>query len=124
MDSVFRVKIKTVVISTQIQLNKKYLISTKEKVWDPISFDINTDMFSNLEQNIINKMKEYIFVNELELLPQLINIKLNENNELDIIYGFLINYTESLKDCFWIEFNLSDELSYSHLILEVIQKLN
>lgn len=124
MDSLFKVKIKAIVISTQIHLNKKYLLSTKEKVWDPISFDLNAEILSDLEQNIITKMKEYVFVNDLELLPQLINIKLNENKELDIIYGFLINYTESLKDCAWVEFNLSDEPSYSNLILEVIQKLN
>jgi hypothetical protein len=124
MDSQFKVNIKTVVISTQIELNKKYLLSQNEKVWQPITFDLNIDMLSNLEKNIIDRLKQYIFVNELELLPQLINIALNENNELDIIYGFLVNYTQSLNNCFWVEFNLAAELSYSNLILEVIQKLN
>jgi hypothetical protein len=124
MDSQFKVNIKTVVISTQIELNKKYLLSQNEKVWQPITFDLNIDMLSNLEKNIIDQLKQYVFVNELELLPQLINVALNENNELDIIYGFLINYTQSLSNCFWVEFNLAAELSYSNLILEVIQKLN
>lgn len=124
MDSLFKVNVKAIVISTKIEVNKKYLLSQKEKVWNPIFFDLNEEILSNPQQNIIQKMKQYIFVNELELLPQLINIKLNDNKELDIIYGFLINYTESLKDCFWVEFNLSEELSYSNLILEVIQKLN
>jgi hypothetical protein len=124
MDSQFKVNIKTVVISTQIELNKKYLLSQNEKVWRPITFDLNIDMLSNLEKNIIDQLKQYVFVNELELLPQLINVALNENNELDIIYGFLINYTQSLSNCFWVEFNLAAELSYSNLILEVIQKLN
>jgi hypothetical protein len=124
MDSQFKVNIKTVVISTQIELNKKYLLSQNEKVWQPITFDLNIDMLSNLEKNIIDQLKQYVFVNELELLPQLINVALNENNELDIIYGFLVNYTQSLNNCFWVEFNLAAELSYSNLILEVIQKLN
>ena len=105
MDSQFKVNIKTVVISTQIELNKKYLLSQNEKVWQPITFDLNIDMLSNLEKNIIDRLKQYIFVNELELLPQLINVALNENNELDIIYGFLVNYTQSLNNCFWVEFN-------------------
>lgn len=124
MVSQFRVNVKSIVITTQIELNKKYLLSQNEKSWEPITFELTEQMLSSLEENIIQTMRKHIYVNELELLPQLINIKLNDNKEIDIIYGFLVNYTESLNNCFWVEFDLSKELSYSNLILEVIQKLN
>jgi hypothetical protein len=126
MNSLFNINIKTVVLTTKINLNKKYVLSATEKDWTPISFTLDHNMLDNLKQNIIETMRQFIFVNELELLPQLINIKRNEENEnsIDVIYGFVVNYTESLNNCFWVEFNITEEKPYSNLILEVIQNLS
>jgi hypothetical protein len=126
MNSLFNINIKTVVLTTKINLNKKYVLSATEKDWTPISFVLEHTMLDNLKQNIIETMRQFIFVNELELLPQLINIKRNEENEnsIDVIYGFVVNYTESLNNCFWVEFNITEEKPYSNLILEVIQNLS
>lgn len=125
MNSLFNINIKPIILTTRIDLNKRYILSSSEDNWTPILIKLEENMLENLSEKIINTLKSYIFTNELELLPQLISIKQNKEigNTIDIIYGFLVNYTESINNCFWIEFDLSEEKDYSLLILEVIQNL-
>jgi hypothetical protein len=96
-----------------------------ENIWTPILFQLEQTMLNNLEEKIVEMLKNLVFVNDLELLPQIISIKSNQEqpNTIDLVYGFLVNYTESLNKCFWVEFDLAEEKEYSLLILEVIQNL-
>jgi hypothetical protein len=125
MNSLFNINIKPIILTTRIDINKRYILSASENVWTPILLNVEDNMLDNLEQQIITMLKNFIFVNDLELLPQIISVKPNKEqpNTIDLIYGFLVNYTESLNNCFWVEFNLDEEKEYSLLILEVIQNL-
>jgi hypothetical protein len=126
VNSQYKIIIHPIVLTTQIELNKQYVLSGSDKEWKPITFNLDESILEDINYKIIEKMKTYIFVNELELLPQLINIKksITEDNAVDIIYGFVVGFTNNINNCFWLEFNVLEEKEYSNLILEVIQKLN
>jgi hypothetical protein len=125
MNSLFNVNIKPIVLTTRMELNKRYLLSTSENIWTPILFQLEETMLDSLEEKIVSRLKNFIFVNDLELLPQIISVKSNQEqpNTIDLVYGFLVNYTESLNKCFWVEFNPYEEKDYSLLVLEVVQNL-
>lgn len=126
MNSLFNINLKCILLTSRIELNKRYVLTLTEAEWDPPiihlnhSFDIN-----KINQELIASMKKLVFVNDIELIPQIISVKKNNEaeNTLDIIYGFVINYTNSLSECFWLEFDLLKETNYSQTLLEVIQKL-
>lgn len=125
MNSLFKVNLQCIVLTSEIEKNKKYVLTKQKDTWDPPILELNSDWdFVNFDAQIIKKMKELIFVNDLELLPQIISIKkYSDDNILDIIYGFIVNYSESLSDCYWLEFDLLQEKEYSGILFEVIQKL-
>lgn len=125
MNSLFKVNLQCIVLTSEIEKNKKYVLTKQKDIWDPPILELNSDWdFVNFDTQIIKKMKELIFVNDLELLPQIISIKkYSDDNILDIIYGFIVNYSESLSDCYWLEFDLLQEKEYSGILFEVIQKL-
>jgi len=125
MNVPYNVNIKCIALSSQMELNKKYVLTKTENEWDPPTLALNNEWFPNIEKNLIDKMKNLIFVNDLELLPQVVSVKQNDDQQsIDIIYGFIIGYTESLNECFWLEFDFLQEKPYSQIIFEVIQKLN
>jgi hypothetical protein len=124
MSQLFKLNIRPVILTISRELNQRYILSTDSSDWIAPSFEMNTETLLDLDNKIIKKIKEFVFTNELELMPQLINIKPGSNtNEIDVIYGFIIEYTTSLNNCFWIEFDFAQEKPYSNLILEVAQKL-
>lgn len=123
----FDVYINCVLFSTNINLNKRYVLSIEKDSIILPSFLITQDNIQNIDHSIIEFLKQLVFVNDLELLPQLININtkvISDNiNRLDIIYGFIINHTGNINNCHWVEFDLLQEQQYSQLLFEVIQKL-
>ena len=127
MSNLFNVKINCVVFSTNINLNQRFILSLKNDILEIPSFELESSKLDNLEYEIIQFLKTFVFVNEIELLPQLININskiLSKNNqELNIVYGSIINHTNNINDSYWISFDLLKEDFYSTLIFEVIQKL-
>lgn len=126
MNSLFKINLKCVILTSQIEKNKKYVLTKTKDKWDPPTLELNSEWdFKNFDQQIIQKIKNLVFVNDLELLPQIISIKPNttQDNSLDVLYGFIINYTESLSECDWLEFDLLQEKEYSGTLFEVIQKL-
>ena len=82
---------------------------------------------SGIEEQLIKYLQKFIFTNELELTPQLINLHSKhieiKDNTLNTVYGFVIDYTENINELFWIEFNYTNPNTYSLLIFETIQKL-
>jgi len=127
MPNTFDVKINCVVFSTNINMNKRYVLSMDaENIVFP-SFDLTPEHLENTEYTIIQFLKNLVLVNDLELLPQLININsksLSINTaELNIIYGFIVNHTHNINNAYWIEFELLKEQKYSPLLFEVMQKL-
>jgi hypothetical protein len=63
-------------------------------------------------------------------LPQLISlnhVSLNqEQDTLDIVYGFIIDYNSSIDNtrAYWIDFDILKEQQLSLVLLETIQKLS
>jgi len=128
MDNNFYLKINCVVLSTDQQLSKRYILSTDNNTIILPSFYLNKSMLVNLNENIIAFLKTYIFLSDFELLPQLVNlhstdIENNDESTLNIIYGLVVQNTQSLNNCYWLEFNYFKPNKYINLITEVIQKL-
>lgn len=129
MSDKFTVKINCVVLTTNIALNKKYVLSIdSNKMVLPslvLSYDNLTD--NNLQDSIVQFLKQYVFVSDIELFPQLINLHSNhittDNQTLNTVYGFLINQTNSLNNAYWIEFDYLQPVELTPLLVEVIQKL-
>lgn len=127
--SKFKVNLNCVVFSTNIALNQRLVLSLdKDKIVLP-SCLLNAEMISKgIDESLIEFLKQYVFVSDLELMPQLINLHsatLCENNSdaLDVVYGFIIQHTMSLNNAFWLEFDFLTPQPYSNLLFEVIQKL-
>lgn len=123
----YKIKINCVVLSTDIPLNKQYVLSLNNEDLVLPHLMLDQTILDNLVGSLIKYLKEFVFVNDLELLPQLINIHSpfiqSEDNTLNFVYGFVINHTLNINNAYWIPFNLMEEKPYSNLILEVIQKL-
>ena len=122
-------RIHCVLFGTNISANKRFVLSVDK---DKISFpylELSSENLKEIDYHLVQHLKHYIFVNELELLPQLIslhNIPLANTQEqtLDVVYGFVVGYTENINsNAFWHEFDFLESNEYTNTLLEVIQKL-
>lgn len=126
----FNINIHCVVFGVNVSLNKKCILSTDSKEIIFPKFILENNESQNINENLIKFLKQYIFVNNLELLPQIINLNhtsLNkEPNTLDIVYGFIIDYNSSIDTTkvHWIDFDILKEQPLSLVIFETIQKLS
>lgn len=125
----FKVRIYCVLLSTDIPNNKQYILSSSKDSIEIPYFNLEPSMLDNLEFDIISKMKELIFVSDIELLPQLISLNSSQleiiENSLNTVYGFLVKYTTNINSdkVYWQEFNYLTPNKYSNLIMQVIQNL-
>lgn len=124
----FNINLNCVVFSTNITLNQRFILSLDQNQIVLPSMSLNDSHLENIDESLIAFLKQYIFVNDLELMPQLINIHSNaivsnDTKTLNTIYGFIVQHTNSLNNAFWVEFDLLKEQPYSLLLFEVIQKL-
>lgn len=125
--SKFTVNLNCVVFSVDMALNKRFIFSTdNSEIKFPV-VSLNSDILSNIEDYLVQFLKQYIYVNDLELLPQLIKIHsdtLSEDAEtLNVVYGFIVPFTPSINNGSWIEFQPLKENKQSHILFEVMQKL-
>lgn len=126
----FNVNIHCVVFGVNASLNKRCVLSVDNDKLVLPKFILQNDLLKNLNENIIKFLKQYVFVNDLELLPQLISlnhVSLNqEQDTLDIVYGFIIDYNSSIDNtkAYWIDFDILKEQPLSLVLLETIQKLS
>lgn len=127
MSEQFKVKISFVIFGTNIEINKKYVLSLEEKDIIFPYIELSKEYLSNLDEKIVESVKKYVYVNDLELLPQLItlnNVDLpQEDNTINVVYGFVINVTPNINNVYWYEFDFLQPNKYTNLLLEVIQKL-
>jgi hypothetical protein len=128
-DQCFNVNAHCVVLGTDIRNNKKYIVSTaSEEIIFPNKPLDKTSVLS-LNSTLVNFLHDKIkYVSDIELLPQLINlhskdIDSSDENTLNVIYGFVIDYQPNLQDWHWVEFQDLQPVKYSNIIFEVIQKL-
>jgi hypothetical protein len=116
------------VLSTDIPNNKQFVLSTSEDSIEFPNFVCNSDFLNNPEIYLANFLKKYIFVNDTELLSQLVSIDtkyISDNNDrVNIIYGFITTKTNSInKNVNWFEFSYQQPNQYSNILFEVTQKL-
>lgn len=126
----FRLKINCVVLTTNLALGKKFVLSLDKDLITLPSFDLKAETIASntLESYIVENLKKYIFVNDLELLPQLItlhsnNIKRDNQDTINTVYASLVNYSNSLNNAYWIEFDYLQPNEYTPVLIEVIQQL-
>lgn len=128
-DNTFHVKLYCVLLSTDIPNNKQYILSSKKDEIEIPYFDLDAVMLTNLDSDILAKMKELIFVSDIELIPQLISMHNSyletKERTLNVVYGFLVKHTGNIntEKVFWQEFNYLTPNKYSNLIMQVIQNL-
>jgi hypothetical protein len=125
----FHVNLHCVILATNISANKAYVLSTNSKEIKLPFFALTSDHKNDTTQFLIDSLREnYIYVHELELLPQIISIHNDilghENNVLNVVYGFIVNLTNSVNNAYWIEFQYTDTNNkFLPLLTEVIQQL-
>lgn len=125
----FNINVHCIVFGVNELLNKRCILSTNNKEITLPSFELNTENIKEINKAIISFLKTYIFINELILIPQIININckdLNkEPNTLDMVFGFVIDYNSSIdnNNVFWLDFDPLMEHRLSGIIFETIQKL-
>lgn len=123
----FKVNIHCVVFGVNESLNKRCILSTnKQDIVFPVMELTDAEKINN---QVIAFLKQYIFVNDLVLIPQIINLHspiLNtEKDVLNIVLGFITDYNSSIDNTqvYWLDFDLMKEHKFSPIIFETIQKL-
>lgn len=126
-ESKYLVRLYFIVLSVDKKTGKRYVLSTNESDITFPNMLLNNDMINDLSKNIIQYVQTYVFTNELELIPQLINLHCvtmeKINGELNTIYGFIIDKTEQINNSYWIEFSYGEPAKNSLAIFETIQNL-
>lgn len=125
--SAFIVKIYFVILATNIKRSKQYILSLNEKEIDLPFMILESDNLEKLDSDIIENVQKLVFTNELELMPQLINLHsrfIEETpGQINAVYGFIINQTDNINNSHWIEYDYLTQNKYSNLIFETTQKL-
>ena len=125
MSNKYTISIQCVVLSTDISNNKQFVLSlSKDQIEFP-SFECNSNFLNDTEEYLIQYLKKYIFVNDVELLPQIISLDTKYiSNNINIIYGFITTKTSSIGNgANWFEFDYQQPNPYSNILFEVTQKL-
>lgn len=125
----FNININCVIFGVNELLNKRCILSTSaEDIIFP-KFSLDVDNVKQLNQHIIAFIKNYIFVNDLELMPQMISfnhgVLSTEPLTLETVYGFIVDYNSSIDHTkvHWIDFDPLKEHKLSLVLFDTIQKL-
>lgn len=122
--------INLVILSTDIPNNKKYVLSTnKEELYLP-GFALNETNSIDIENAILEYLKDTLVVSPLELRPSLLSInakslpmEIKKANEINMVYGSIIPLTQNLHGVYWQEFDFFLPHTYSNLLFEVVHSL-
>lgn len=127
MLSKFNIKLYLIVLAIDKQTGKRYVLSLNNDEIILPTISLTKEILENLQNNIVRHIQEFVFANELELMPQLINLHSSNiesvDDELNTIYGFVIDKTDQINNSHWIEFSYTVPTKYSLVIFETIQNL-
>lgn len=132
MSNLFKVKLHCVVFGVDVPLNKRCVLSLdKNDIIFPYTEISKDNLLNSIDSFLMEFLKQYIFISDLELIPQFINFyntQLNkedndESDTLNIAYGFIVSYSDNINNCFWVDFDPLKEHHYSNILFEVMQKL-
>lgn len=123
----FTVKIHFVILATNIKKSKQYVLSLDKKEIELPFMILESNNLEELDSDIIENVQKFVFTNELELMPQLINLHSKSiqeiPNQINTVYGFIIDQTNNINNSYWIEYDYLTPNKYSNLIFETTQKL-
>lgn len=125
----FDININCVVFGVNTTLNKRCILSTSFDDIELPSFKLLPEQVSNINLSIIDFLRQYIFVNELELLPQMITMNSTDMVTIDLVlqtvYGFIVDYKSSIDSSKvrWVDFDILEEHRLGPVIFETMQKL-
>jgi len=128
----FDINIHIVIFTTDIQNNKKYVLSTNKDHINLPQMKVDQDKKKNIDQSICEFVRQkYLFLSDYEILPQFVSFH-SENlsqkeNSIDMVYGSIVPFDcqKNDEDCYWIEFNIADpeNSEESYLMMNVIRSL-
>lgn len=127
MLSKFNIKLYLIVLAVDKQTGKRYVLSLNNSEIILPTISLTKEILENLQNNIVRHIQGFVFANELELMPQLINLHSSNiesvEDELNTVYGFVIDKTDQINNSHWIEFSYTNPTKYSLVIFETIQNL-
>jgi hypothetical protein len=119
-----------VAIGTNLSTEKAFVLSLSETELVFPTLQIDNTNIDDIDKCVTQQMQRYLMTNELELVPQIINLnrkdlsKSTKKNTLDIVYAFLIKEGVRNFDSYWLAINFADmDSKYAPLLFEVIQKI-
>lgn len=127
--SKFNIDAYCVAITTKLEENKTYVLSTKENSIEFPMLEIDTTNVNSIENSLIDHMRKFLMTNHFELSPQIVSansiiIKSRKKNTVNLVYAFLVKEDIKNFDSHWISFDFQNpSTEYAGLIFEVIQKL-
>lgn len=127
--SKFNIDAYCVAITTNLEENKTYILSTKENSIEFPMMEITTTNVNSIENSLIDHMRKFLMTNHFELSPQIVSansiiIKSRKKNTVNLVYAFLVKEDIKNFDSHWISFDFQNpSTEYAGLIFEVIQKL-
>lgn len=127
--SKYNIDIYCVAITTDIEKNKIYVLSTDQnKIQFPL-LEVNSSNIESIEKNVIEHMRKFLMTSHIELIPQIISahcpaIPARKKSTVNMVYGFLVKEGIKHFDSYWIDFDYNQpNTEYVGLIFEVVQKL-
>lgn len=129
MSDMFNVVIQYVILSTDIAQSKKYVLSLDDQQIKFPQLECNKSNVENISVELIKYIKNFIYLSDIELIPQLvcfndISIPNKKENTVYLIYGFVVRFTPSINNCFWKEFDYFKPNESTPLLVKVIQNLS
>ncbi len=127
--SKFNIDAYCVAITTNLEENKTYILSTTENSIEFPVLEIDTKNANSIDNSLIDHMRKFLMTSQFELSPQIVSanstiIKPRKKNTINLVYSFLIKENVKNFDSHWISFNFQNpSTEYAGLIFEVIQKL-
>jgi hypothetical protein len=123
----FTIKCYLVILSVDpVKLNNYILLDQNSNI---PNFVLDHSLAKNVQKSTLETAANLLLINELELIPQLISFNTNNiinanDQELNIVYGFIIDYTTKINSSvIWQQFSYLEPNKYSNIIFEVSQKL-
>jgi hypothetical protein len=128
MSDKFSIVLNCIVLGVDKSKGSQYILLNKDSKIPNILLDYQNYKI-NINKLYIDKIKELIYVSDLELMPQIISFNTDllpcEETTINVVYASVVAYTKSIHDklALWKEFKFDETNDYSELIVDVIQKI-
>jgi len=127
MNNKYSIKLFLVILGVDKKNSRRYVLSTNSTDVILPTMDLETKDLENLNHSLIQYVRNFVFTNELELTPQLINLHSTTidiiPDQLNTVYGFVIDKIDQINNSHWIELSYTLPNKYSLIIFETIQNL-